>query len=138
MVGNLISKLSNSASLKTFREYLNLINSNSFLNSFKKSLELNESIQHQLKQLNSIINLINLITSAIFSLGVALLIGSIFIQLLILRHNQLEIQNKANEEQDNSFYRSVHVPDLWSDKMNIYSDKNRKSKYHLSHCHFDK
>ena len=102
MVGNLISKLSNSASLKTFREYLNLINSNSFLNSFKKSLELNESIQHQLKQLNSIINLINLITSAIFSLGVALLIGSIFIQLLILRHNQLEIQNKANEEQESS------------------------------------
>jgi hypothetical protein len=69
---------------------------------FIKSLHLNESIQKQLIELNSIIKLTNLTTVVLFTLGVLLLAGAICVQLYLKRIKPVEIKEKDKEEQESS------------------------------------
>jgi len=65
-------------------------------------LHLNESIQKQLKELNSIIKLTNLTSVALFTIGVLLLVGAICNQLYLKRIKPVEMKEKDKEEEESS------------------------------------
>ena len=69
---------------------------------FLKSLHLNESIQKQLIELNSIIKLTNLTSVVLFTIGVLLLVGAICVQLYLKRIKPVEMKEKDKEEQESS------------------------------------